>query len=618
MMPQNSSLRKLNAEELIRELGGTPRPNGTNVLCPAHDDKNPSLTIGENSDGKVLVNCHAGCPQETVINTLRNEYGIILGESDPNNHLSEFQPETSLDKLRNGLAIGTDAKGKDRSQLRQYLASRGIRKLPVNLYAQPPQPRSSNYLEKLDRFIAPMSATNKEDFWDKFRGVQVRYFGQPYGQDKWEGYDIRTYGNVKGSVFPIGEDEPFQLCVAEGVETALSIWQATGIKTWAVFGATNMDNIVLPEICQEVIVCADNDQAGMNAAERLAERASRSGRTARLAVPPYEGWDWNDMLVAGELSANDIVNADILEASAQVPGQTMKNFIAQDLPPRMPIMDPILARAEVGMIFAKRGVGKTFFTLGIAVALATGKPFLKWKSREAVRVLYVDGEMTATNMQKRLNALRRYNNISSDSRDLDNFILINNQDLHEEQDMPKINTESGQATLKEWTDYYAPDVIVIDNLSCMISGEENDNATWQPIKDWIIRQRRNNRAVLLVHHAGKSGAERGWGGKEDQIELSLALEHPSNYNPEDGARFVVNFSKARELDGVDQKQFEVTMQYDGTDMEWHWEHPGDSREEQVATMLNKGHTQQEIANQLSLNKGTVSKYAKRARDKNLA
>lgn len=38
--------------------------------CPAHDDRSPSLSVRER-DGKVLVHCHAGCPQTDVIEALR-------------------------------------------------------------------------------------------------------------------------------------------------------------------------------------------------------------------------------------------------------------------------------------------------------------------------------------------------------------------------------------------------------------------------------------------------------------------------------------------------------------------------------------------------------------------
>jgi putative DNA primase/helicase len=40
------------------------------ALCPAHDDRNPSLAISE-KDGKILIHCHAGCDQRAVITELR-------------------------------------------------------------------------------------------------------------------------------------------------------------------------------------------------------------------------------------------------------------------------------------------------------------------------------------------------------------------------------------------------------------------------------------------------------------------------------------------------------------------------------------------------------------------
>jgi len=40
------------------------------VKCPAHDDRNPSLSVRD-GEGRLLVHCHAGCTQAAVINALR-------------------------------------------------------------------------------------------------------------------------------------------------------------------------------------------------------------------------------------------------------------------------------------------------------------------------------------------------------------------------------------------------------------------------------------------------------------------------------------------------------------------------------------------------------------------
>ena len=45
--------------------------DGWTACCPAHDDKNPSLSITDGVDGRVLVKCHKGCSQEDVIAELK-------------------------------------------------------------------------------------------------------------------------------------------------------------------------------------------------------------------------------------------------------------------------------------------------------------------------------------------------------------------------------------------------------------------------------------------------------------------------------------------------------------------------------------------------------------------
>ena len=38
-----------------------------NACCPAHNDRSPSLAVGETQDGRVLVHCHGGCSVEDVL-----------------------------------------------------------------------------------------------------------------------------------------------------------------------------------------------------------------------------------------------------------------------------------------------------------------------------------------------------------------------------------------------------------------------------------------------------------------------------------------------------------------------------------------------------------------------
>ena len=69
--------------DLIRELRAKREGDSWRARCPAHDDRNPSLNIRD-SNGKILVHCHAGCDQRDVINALKDRglWGASRGEKN--------------------------------------------------------------------------------------------------------------------------------------------------------------------------------------------------------------------------------------------------------------------------------------------------------------------------------------------------------------------------------------------------------------------------------------------------------------------------------------------------------------------------------------------------------
>jgi phage/plasmid primase-like uncharacterized protein len=96
-------------------------------------------------------------------------------------------------------------------------------------------------------------------------------------------------------LFPLEEGQP--LALAEGIETALAVRVATGWPVWATIAAPFMKEVALPPEVKEVVIAADHDKAGIEAAHALARRLLREGRRVRIAVPPEEGEDWLDVLV---------------------------------------------------------------------------------------------------------------------------------------------------------------------------------------------------------------------------------------------------------------------------------------------------------------------------------
>ena len=58
------------ADEIARHLGAEPTAGGWRARCPAHQDRTPSLSIGETTSGKLLLYCHAGCTFNAVLQAI--------------------------------------------------------------------------------------------------------------------------------------------------------------------------------------------------------------------------------------------------------------------------------------------------------------------------------------------------------------------------------------------------------------------------------------------------------------------------------------------------------------------------------------------------------------------
>jgi len=78
------------------------------------------------------------------------------------------------------------------------------------------------------------------------------------------------------------------------------------------------------------------------------------------------------------------------------------DFVRLKLAPHACIMNPWFFEKGSVLIYAARGVGKTYFALGLAAAIATGGEFLGWKAPKPRKVIYIDGEMPAEGMKERL------------------------------------------------------------------------------------------------------------------------------------------------------------------------------------------------------------------------
>lgn len=92
---------------------------------------------------------------------------------------------------------------------------------------------------------------------------------------------------------------PAELAVGEGIETAGSAGLLLGLPAWAALSAGNLARgLLLPAEVVGVVIAADPDPAGLDAACAAATRWLAEGRRVRVATPDRPGQDFNDLLLA--------------------------------------------------------------------------------------------------------------------------------------------------------------------------------------------------------------------------------------------------------------------------------------------------------------------------------
>ncbi|MFZ2315826.1 MAG: AAA family ATPase [Gammaproteobacteria bacterium] len=290
----------------------------------------------------------------------------------------------------------------------------------------------------------------------------------------------------------------------------------------------------------------------------------------------------------------------------------MSDFVAMQFPPRELILHPWLPTSGLCMVHAFRGIGKTHLALAIAYAVATGGTFLGWQSTKKRGVLYIDGEMPASVLQERLLGIVAMNGGDT----IPDNIKIITPDL-QNGCMPDLSTEDGQALINERiTDEI--DLIIIDNLSCLArSIRENESDDWNRMQSWVLSLRAKRKSVLLIHHSGKGGTQRGASKKEDVLDTVIMLERPKDYDSSEGARFIVRFEKARGFFGEDAQPFEARLIDESGRQAWVAQSLDDSTYIKVVSLSNEGMSQAEIAIELNIHKSGVSRYARRGKEEGL-
>jgi len=277
-----------------------------------------------------------------------------------------------------------------------------------------------------------------------------------------------------------------------------------------------------------------------------------------------------------------------------------------DLPPRLRLLDRWLCAADLGFIFAPRGVGKTWLAMALPLALSQGRPLGKWQAGDqAIKVLYVDGEMPLELTQQRTRVLGLNEGVE----------YLHHETLFETLGCSlNIGLQEHRDAITELMIARGFHCLILDNLSALASGvDENKGSDYEPIGQWLLELRRRKLTVIVIHHAGRNGFMRGHSKREDACSWILELRNAKT-DAEHGAKFTTHFAKPSRNTGqpVPDLLWHFNTGPDGQ-MKIHCELALASEYEQFIQHVCEGvDNQTDIAEMMNKHRGTVSKWVVKA------
>ena len=427
------------------------------------------------------------------------------------------------------------------------------------------------------------------------------------------------------------ESPRFLACGLSGVWN----WRGTTGKISDANGTRVDEKGVIPDFDRiswdgrKVVVIFDSDHAtnqSVSCARRklLAELKKRGARAVALDLPTLEGLSktgFDDFLAqCGPEEALDLIQAALTSAELATAKPALDlskalvsytDLLTMELPERRRYL-PWLPESGNVMVFGPRGVGKTFFQLALTASLVSGTALWDWKPEQPVGVLYVDGEMKVKELRDRLTSLMNSPPVAP-------LKFLTSELVYKRcEGRDLILTADGmrQEVVKILDAHPEIKVMILDNISCLFSGiNEDSKQDWEPINAWLIRLRHRGLTTVLVHHAGKSGQQRGTSGREDSLDTVIQLSLPAGYDPREGCHFELNFTKCRSVQGDEVRPLDAHLQAVNGVSQWSVQPLEVSALDRARLLMAEGVSgPSDLAEELGVTKGYASKLLKKIKE----
>jgi len=552
----------------IRKIGG----DEWQARCPFHDDKNPSLNINAQTGAFF---CH-GCGKKG---------GFLHFYAK----LNDLDDRRDFPKILAGIArdFGIEAEEVKARLVKTY-----------------------DYTDETGALLYQVCRYEPKSFKQR----------APAGNAKWD-YRLNGVRRVLYRLPEVMKSE--EVVIVEGEKDADTVCSLGFTATTSPMGAKKWR----PEYSdslkgKDAVLVPDNDNEGREHMAQVGAALRGIARSIKwLDLPdlPSKGdvSDWAATFKSKEEAAERLAMMIDAAGPYEAPKvHTLEDAVLDvsdyhriELPRKRTILHPIVCEQQIILTSGWRGVGKSWFALGLIDAVTRGTSLGPWEVETPVPCLYLDGEMAAEDTRKRIRDLN-----PSEERKSPLYVYSDAYANHLGLARANLLSETWRSTMKRMLLTRGVKLWVIDNIASLASGiDENLKRDWDPVNSWLLDLRFAGISTVLLHHTNKEGGQRGTSAREDNIDMSIILKQPADYEADKGADFILTFSKSRvSFDDLKQVQdIHFTLVTDDTgNLAWEWQRVKAERKQEIIDLLDAGTSITETAKLVGCAKSYVSKINK--------
>lgn len=245
---------------------------GFRALCPAHEDRNPSLSVSEGSDGRALVRCHAGCGVGDIAGALGLEVADLFADEP-------VGKRSRLSRSRGAARTRTAAASPQRASLPK-VASIWQAAMPASLG------KPSMFWEYHGADGALVGVVARWDRPDGGKEIRPATLAPGGGWLAQAMPEPRPLYNLPAVIAAAGV-----ILVVEGEKCAAALVSLGLTATTAAGGAQAADKSDWSPLAgKRVVILPDHDEAGEDYARDVARLAAKAGTTSVLVCRLANHW----------------------------------------------------------------------------------------------------------------------------------------------------------------------------------------------------------------------------------------------------------------------------------------------------------------------------------------